>query len=311
MKTSVRGAHRGLLFGLLAFCAALMLLAVTSAKVFADNVNIVDNAHVLDVAQVTDQASQLPYQVSIYTNNTFTGSNDAFDQFTTTFIGPNDSNLIVINIDTVHRHLAIVGGTQVPLSNDQYASAVQAFKDNFNNGDYTGATIAALQSLNAALTPPPPDTGNNGFPPNGQFSTGPIQLSSPDSNSNLVPLIGSVGVVVLIVIFIARLMRYTAGTRSPRSRRPTVVSGTQPLDATPFEAGALGTGIGGMADYEAGREEMERQSRERIQQQMFNNNNSINNFPSGGNIGGGAAGDFGGGNMGGGGNIGGGSSGNF
>lgn len=308
MKTSMRGAHRGLLFGLLAFCAALMLLAITSAKVFADTVNIVDNAHVLDVAQVTDQASQLSDPVSIYTNNTFTGTTDAFDQFTTTFIGPNDSNLIVINIDTVHRHLAIVGGTMVSLSNDQYAAAIQAFKDNFNNGDYTGATIAALQSLNAALTPPPPDTGNNGFPPNGQVDPGQMQ-TFPDSGPDFSPVVPFI-FIIFAGVFVVFIVRAVAGG-GRGARRSTVARNAWPRDASPFEAGAIGTAAGEMAGYEAGREEMERQNREHMHQQMFNNNNSINNFPSGGNIGGGAGGDFGGGNMGGGGNIGGGSSGNF
>lgn len=301
MKTSMRGAHRGrgLLFGLLAFGATLMLLAVTSARVLADNVNIVDNAHVLDVAQVTDQASQLPNPVSIYTNNTFTGSTDAFDKFTTTFIGPNDSNLIVINIDTVHRHLAIVGGTQVPLSNDQYASAIQTFKDNFNNGDYTGATIAALQSLNTALMPPPPDTGNNSFPPNGQIDPGQMQTfpgSSPDF-SPIVPFIFIICAVVFVV-FIVRV----AASGGAGARRSTVARNAQPLDATPFEAGAIGTAAGEVAGYELAREEMERRNRERIHQQMFNHT-TINNFPPDSNSG--AGGNFGGGN------VGGGSSGNF
>ena len=301
MKTPVRGAlrGRGLLFGLLAFCAALMLLAVTSARVFADSVNVVDNAHVLDVAQVTDQASQLPNPVSIYTTKTFTGTTDAFDKFTTTFIGPNDSNLIVINIDTVHRHLAIVGGTQVPLSNDQYAAAIQAFKDNFNNGDYTGATIAALQSLEAALTAPPPDTSNNGFPPNGQVDPGQMQTfpgSSPDF-SPLVPFI----FIIFAVVFVVFIVRVAAGGGAG-ARRSTAARNARPLDATPFEAGAIGTAAGEVAGYEAGREEMERQNRERIQQQMFNHT-PINNFPPDSNSG--AGGNFGGGN------IGGGSSGNF
>ncbi len=301
MKTSQHGALRGrrLLFGLFAFCAAITLLAVTSVRVLADNVNIVDNAHVLDATQLTNEASQLPNPVSIYTTKTFNGSTTAFDTFTTTLIGPNDSNLIVINIDTAHRYLSIVGGTQVPLSNDQYTSAIQSFAQNFNNGDYTGATVAALQSLNTALAPPP-DT--NGYPPNGQIDTGQVQTvtNSGSDASSIMPFIFTASMIV-VVLFIMR-----AATRSAMgvgSRRSTVARNAQPLDATPFEAGATGTMVGGMAGYELGREEMERQNSESIQQQMFNNTTN-------GNFGGGTGGDFGGGNIGGG-NIGGGSSGNF
>lgn len=297
MKTSQhtpRYSHT-LLFGLFAFCAAITLLAVTSVSVFADSVTIVDNAHVLDVAQVSNEASQLPNPVSIYTTKTFNGSTTAFDTFTTTLIGPNDSNLIVINIDTVHRHLAIDGGTQVPLSNDQYASAIQAFTQNFNNGDYTGATVATLLSLNSALTSLP-DTSSNGFPPNGQVNPGQVQ-NFPVSNSN--PDFSSITSFIFIafaIVFVVFILRAIARSASG-GRRSMLARNAQPHDATPFEAGALGTAAGGLAGYELGREEMERQKRDHVQQQMFNNNNV-------GNVGG-AGGDFGGGN------IGGGSSGNF
>lgn len=296
MKTSQHRPHHShrLLFGLFACSVALVLLAVTSVKVLADNVNIVDNAHVLDAAQVAGQASQLPYAVNIYTTKTFTGTTDAFDKFTTTLIGPNDSNLIVINIDTMHRHLAIDGGTQVPLSNDQYASAIQTFTQNFNNGDYTGATVAALQSLNTALAPPP-DT--NGYPPNGQIDPGQGQTfpNSGLDTSSVMPFIFTASVIVVVLFIIRAATRSTLG---PGSRRSTVARNARPLDATPFEAGAIGTMAGSMAGYELGREETERQNREHVQQQMFNNTNN-------GNVGGGTGGDFGGGNMGGG------SSGNF
>src|SRR5207248_9182532 len=58
---------------------------------------------------------------------------------------------IVMTIDTGDRYFAVAGGTSVPLSNSQYSSAVSAFKNNFNNGDYTNATIAAIQSLENSL----------------------------------------------------------------------------------------------------------------------------------------------------------------
>ncbi len=304
MKVSLHRPYRSrkLLFSLFAFSAALVLLAITSVRVLADNVNIVDNAHVLDVATVTNEASQLPNPVNIYTTKTFTGTTASFDTFTTTFIGPNDINLIVINIDVAHRHLAIVGGTQVPLSNDQYAAAIQAFKDAFSDGDYTGATISALQSLNNALVPPP-DTNGNGYPYNGQGDTGPGQVQmTPDSGPDFSSTLSFIFFVVVIVgaVFVIKTIASATG-RGARRRLPQ----GQPLDPTPFEAGAIGT----VAGYELEREEMERQQREQIQQQMFNNTPSpISNFP-GSDIGGGASGNFGGGM--GGSNIGGGSSGNF
>ena len=77
--------------------------------------------------------------------------NLAFDQQTQTHI--TSSNLLVMAIDTVHKHLAIVAGSSVPLSNSQYTAATQAFASAYssNNNSYTAATIASIHSLRDAL----------------------------------------------------------------------------------------------------------------------------------------------------------------
>lgn len=113
-------------------------------------VHIYDQSQVLDVARVQGEAEQLTYPVDIYTINTWTGSNDAFDKEARAKLG-NNTELIIIAIDTVHHHLAIVSGARVPLSSSQLQSAVNAFIESYQNGDYSGATIAALHSLKSSL----------------------------------------------------------------------------------------------------------------------------------------------------------------
>ncbi|HYU75831.1 MAG TPA: TPM domain-containing protein, partial [Ktedonobacteraceae bacterium] len=135
--------------GLLATISAFCLLLVMTTAAFANTVNIYDRAGVLDQSRVRSVASSLPYSLDIYTISNFTGSTSAFDQNAVGSI--KSSNMIVIAIDTVHRHLAIVGGHSVSLSNNQYADARNAFANSFrSDNNYTSATIAAIQSLQSA-----------------------------------------------------------------------------------------------------------------------------------------------------------------
>jgi hypothetical protein len=292
-----------------AACMAVCLIVITAPVAFADAVHIYDAAHVLDQAQVQNEAANLSYPVDIYTTNTFTGSASVFDQRTAGHIGHN-LNLIVIAIDAIHHHLAIVGGKDVPLSNDQYASAISSFKDSFNGGDFTGATIAALQSLEGSLNGS--SSNSSSVPPGNQVDTSsyndqpaasafPIDLSAIACIIGLIALLVIGGIFFIVVRAIGR--RAGASYGPPRTPRPGMNS---------WEAGGLGAAAGGLIGYELGREEGEREAREREQS---NNDGGFfgggasgdfgNGSFSGGDIGGGASGDFGGGN------IGGGSSGNF
>ena len=113
--------------------------------------HVYDAANVLNVSLVQHDAASLPDPIDIYTTNTFNGSTSAFDQRTAGHL--TSSRLIVIAIDTLHKHLAIVGGSSVPLSTSQYSNARDAFVNSFrSNQDYTAATIAAIDSLRSSFT---------------------------------------------------------------------------------------------------------------------------------------------------------------
>ncbi|MFL5627795.1 MAG: hypothetical protein ACJ788_19620 [Ktedonobacteraceae bacterium] len=134
----------------LAVAAAFSLFFLTAMNVQANTVTINDQSGVLDIGKVRAEAAKLPSPILIYTTKTFSGDQDALNQSTRAQL-PNQ-NAIAIGIDTLHRHLSIESGTSVRLSDGQASVAVSAFKNNYNGGDYTGATIAALDSLQSALT---------------------------------------------------------------------------------------------------------------------------------------------------------------
>jgi hypothetical protein len=97
----------------------------------------------------------------IYTTKTFTGDQDALNQSTREQLP--DQDAIAIGIDTVHRHLSIQAGTNVQLSDSQASDAASAFQSNYDNGgDYTSATIAAIDSIQNTYNSN--GSNSNGFP---------------------------------------------------------------------------------------------------------------------------------------------------
>ncbi len=135
-------------------CLALVMVCalflLTTVRVQASTVTINDQAGVLNAVEVQVDAAQLPVPVLIYTTQTFTGDQDALNQYTREQVPNQDS--IAIGLDTAHATISIEAGTSVHLSNSQTSDAVSAAQSNYENGgDYTGATIAAIDSLQGAL----------------------------------------------------------------------------------------------------------------------------------------------------------------
>ena len=135
---------------LIAFSLLVALFIVSAGYTYANSVTISDQSGVLNIGKVRSDAAQLPVSVLIYTTRTFTGDQAALDNDARSHLL--SANAVDIAIDTVQRHLSIQSGSQVKLSDEQASNAVDAFKNNFDNGDYTGATIAAIDSIHDALT---------------------------------------------------------------------------------------------------------------------------------------------------------------
>ncbi len=122
--------------------------------VHAASMQIKDNAGVLDGDQVRSTASQLSRPVNISTVRTFDGPKSDFIRKTQQAITGQDA--IALGISIEQRYLAIVAGKQVGLSAEQIAQAREAFAQAYErnagaHGNYTVATLAALESLQASL----------------------------------------------------------------------------------------------------------------------------------------------------------------
>ncbi|TMC15383.1 MAG: hypothetical protein E6J34_22310 [Chloroflexi bacterium] len=320
-----RVAARSLFAALLALC----LLLVTTIGAIANTVNVSDQAGVLNVSQVRNAASSLAYPIDIYTANNFNGSTSAFDQKARDKLS--SPNLIVIAIDTLHKHLTVVSGKSVPLSSSQTNDAVRAFTGSFKGGDYTGATIAAVQSLNNALA-----SSNNGNRP---APTVPSKGGGFFNNFALC----CIGLLVLAGLGFFVFLRRRRGSRNAPPPAPGNYN-NQPYNTynqyppnqyppnqyppnynqggggvNPWAAGGLGAAAGGLLGYEFGKRQGEEEGRGRDVGGGGGNFGGDNfGAGSGGDFGGGGGGDFGGGGGGdfgggggGGGDFGGGSGGDF
>jgi tRNA A-37 threonylcarbamoyl transferase component Bud32 len=109
-----------------------------------------DAAGVLDQNQVCQAARSLPYSLVVNTSSVPGGNGDSSSSPQSI-----DAHTIVINIviDRHHGHeqtqaqVTITGGSSVSLTSDQYQKAEDAFNQAAQAGDYTAATMGALQSL--------------------------------------------------------------------------------------------------------------------------------------------------------------------
>ena len=313
MNIHAKSPRRRLIMGLIATLATLYLLLVTTMGALANTVNIFDKAGVLNASQVQSEAANLPYPVNIYTMNNFTGNETAFNQEAVRTLNDlHNPRLIVIAIDTHNHFLAIVGGKDVSTSNSVYNDAVNAFKNSCNREGYTGATIAALHSLQSSLGAAP-GSGNGSGQTNSAvgFSLLPLCL---------------VGLLVLGLIVIAGVFFM----RRARTRIPPYPMGNQyqqPYNqgyppnyygpgynqgsgVNPWVAGGLGAAAGGFIGYELGKDEGREQGVEQgnIGGGDFGGGAGGTFGGDGGNDFGGGGGDFGGG---GGGDFGGGGGGSF
>ncbi|MEO7019676.1 MAG: hypothetical protein ABI234_05955 [Ktedonobacteraceae bacterium] len=243
-----------------------------------------DNAGVLDVSSVHNAASNLPYALDVYTSSTFTGTKTEFDRTTIGHLNSNP-NLIVLAIDTTHRHMYVAHGSKVPLSNSGVDQTVSAFSSRFGNGNYTGATVAAINSMQQSLS-----------------SSG-----GASGSSGTLLWIGLLLLGIILVAFLVMRRRISgAGRSNVPYQQPMYPSNQgnyygqpnnqgnyygQPNNQgggmNPWAAGGLGAAAGGLVGYELGKEAGEGER---------------NNWGDGGGNfgGGGGGGDFGGGGGGGG-----------
>jgi hypothetical protein len=142
---------------------------------------------------VTSAGNALSDPVEIYTVNAFSGGSAAFDSETSKDVkGPTD---VVIAINTKPHQVAIRTGADSHLRDT--SAATQAFKNAFGTGNYTGATVAALQSLASTVNQAEPHSGN---------VPGPQASHYHSRSSGHIGLLGILCPVIIIGLIVAAVV---------------------------------------------------------------------------------------------------------
>lgn len=293
--------------GLLISIAICSLWLMTIVNAWASVNKIADAAGILDQNQVRSAGSSLRYPIDIYTTQNFSGTSLQFEQRARGHV--TNANMIVMAISTNPRRVTVVAGSAVPLSNSAADSVISSFRNSYQSsgGDYTSATVSALQTLGNVVSTGPVERGR---------SRGPNP--APASGGGLNGLWCLVGLVILgLLAFFVIKGRRSGGLPFNRPQYdqpyqenypPNYGSGYPPQQGggvNPFAAGGLGAAAGGLLGYELGKERGEREARE--DQGYYGGDQGSPGDPS--QYGGGSVGDFGGGDSGG--DFGGGSVGDF
>jgi hypothetical protein len=127
----------------------------TTADNACDNqpqVTINDTTDVLDVTQICHAVSTWPYTLTIYTT-TLSSQDDNLSDKANALLTDANTVVMAIGIDRSDDHqepqISIIGGDSVQISDTHYQHAKDVFTSPANAGEYTDATIAAIEALQA------------------------------------------------------------------------------------------------------------------------------------------------------------------
>lgn len=207
----------------LGMIALFCLLAISACGSGTETARVYDSARVLNTARVQAAARNVPANVDVYTVNRFAGTQGDFQRAVTSKLA-DDVNRIVMGIDTQHSYQYIARGSNIPLNSSSIAQASNAFAANYGNGDYTRATVAALDSMGNSLRANGVNAGNR-------------------PNANPLPWLLPLLIIGGLLLFLTKLRRpqaATLGTNRPtyqpsqpeRPMRDYTDQGARPLQTT-------------------------------------------------------------------------------
>jgi uncharacterized membrane protein YgcG len=287
---------RGLL---VAVITAVSCLAF-SAPAFAGTLQLRDDGHVLgaaDAAKLRSVAADVPFDSRLVFTSDYADSQD-LGRFVGSLV--DESNMIVVGIDTQHRHVQVHFGRGAGIARSEWSAVETAGNAEFHSGQWADGVAAILRTAARHATATP------------SGSASPGGLPSPGSLLMILLLVGGGIAVIALVVrrFTSRPGGVVYGYGGPDYRGPGYPGAYGPGaygpsgGIGPLGAGAIGAGLGGLAGYELGKLEGEREQRGGLDDRAAPEP-ADENFDAGGggsswDDGGGGGGDSGGGNDGGG-----------
>jgi hypothetical protein len=295
----------------LCFAAAAVIVApsLTGARqAYAGAVHVRDEAHALsadDVARLRSIVAPAPFDARIAVTSEYPDAQD-LSRYAGSLV--NEPKMIVVALDPQHRHVQVHFGTGVGIARSEWPAIEQAGTPAFRRGDWEGGVAAIFREASRVAA--------DGATGSGAVPAGEARPSLIGPGVLLLIVAGAIG----IAIYFARRRSaqfgpygntggYGAGGpfAGPGPGYPGYPGAPPQGGMGPLGGGLIGAGLGGLAGYELGKLEGERERRDVVREEGSSGGGDPGgNFDAGG---GGSGWDDGGGDTGGGGGFDGGDSG--
>jgi uncharacterized membrane protein YgcG len=248
---------------LLLASALFVALAVFDQKAYAGTLQVRDEAHLLsaaDVHRLQSVVSEMPFDARLVVTTEYPQAQDLLRLVGSLVTQP---DMVVIGLDPEHRHVEDYFGSGSHIPRGARPAIESAGNEAFRHGDWAGGVTAILRAASAAVVGAP-DGRSTSAPRPSLF--GPVLL--------LMIVAGAIGIAVHFARRRAMMAGaygspgygspgYGPGPYPPGGYPPGYPMGPPQGGMGPLGGGLIGAGLGGLAGYELGKLEGEREGRDR------------------------------------------------
>jgi len=237
-------------------------LAALAHPVYAGTLQVRDEAHVLsavDVHKLQSVVSGTPFDERLVVTTEYPQSQDLGRLVGSLVTEP---NMVVVGLDPEHRHVQVHFGNGSHIPRAAWPAIEAAGNDAFRHGDWAGGATAIFRAASAAVADVP--------------GGGSTDAARPSLFGPLLLLMIVAGAIGIAVHFARRRAMYGSyggqgyggpgygpGPYPPGGYPPGYPMGPPQGGMGPLGGGLIGAGLGGLAGYELGKLEGEREGRDR------------------------------------------------
>lgn len=236
-----------------------LALAALAHPAYAGTLQVRDEAHVLsagDVHKLQSAVSGTPFDERLVVTTEYPQSQDLGH-----FVGSlvTEPNMVVVGLDPEHRHVQVHFGNGSHIPRAAYPAIEAAGNDAFRHGDWAGGAAAIFRAASAAVADVPGGRSADDAARPSLF--GPLLL--------LMIVAGAIGIAVHFARKRAMYGSsyggpgYGPGPYPPGGYPPGYPMGPPQGGMGPVGGGLIGAGLGGLAGYELGKLEGEREGHDR------------------------------------------------
>jgi hypothetical protein len=249
--------------------AALLLVfaTLTAVDARAGTLQIRDDFHALsgdDAARLRSVASDAPFDARVVFTSKYADSQE-LSRYVESLV--NERDMIAIGVDPEHHHVRVHYGTGSAVPRSAWPDIDRAGNDAFRRGDWEGGTAAILRQAAASATGAADGRGEAG---DRAIPTPAPRLAGP--GFVLFVVAGVVGLGLVVAFVMRRRSQLPPG--GPDYGAPPYGGGgygygggygpgPAPGGMGAMGGGLIGAGLGGVAGYELGKLEGEREERDR------------------------------------------------